>query len=70
MTTQNRKKMLQVAAALGAAAVGKSVSAKDGGIDSNVLFPVPSISIPIVGSEKVFPVRRIYCIGRNYAATP
>jgi len=29
---------------------------------------VPGIYIPIVGSEDMFPVRRIYCIGRNYAA--
>ena len=32
------------------------------------LFDVPQTFIPIVGSDKVFPVRRIYCIGRNYAA--
>lgn len=31
-------------------------------------FAVPVTSIPIAGSEMVFPVRRIYCIGRNYAA--
>jgi fumarylpyruvate hydrolase len=31
-------------------------------------FAVPAITIPIVGSEESFPVRRIYCIGRNYAA--
>lgn len=31
-------------------------------------FTVPSAAIPIVGSDEVFPVRRIYCIGRNYAA--
>jgi 2-keto-4-pentenoate hydratase/2-oxohepta-3-ene-1,7-dioic acid hydratase in catechol pathway len=31
-------------------------------------FTVPSIYIPVVGSEDMFPVRRIYCIGRNYAA--
>ena len=24
--------------------------------------------IPIVGSDEMFPVRRIYCIGRNYRA--
>lgn len=28
--------------------------------------PVPVL--PVVGSEGVFPVRRIYCVGRNYAA--
>ena len=25
-------------------------------------------SLPVVGSDAVFPVRRVYCIGRNYAA--
>jgi 2-keto-4-pentenoate hydratase/2-oxohepta-3-ene-1,7-dioic acid hydratase in catechol pathway len=31
-------------------------------------FAVPATYIPIVGSDELFPVRRIYCIGRNYAA--
>jgi len=31
-------------------------------------FDVAASAIPIVGSQQVFPVRRIYCIGRNYAA--
>jgi 2-keto-4-pentenoate hydratase/2-oxohepta-3-ene-1,7-dioic acid hydratase in catechol pathway len=31
-------------------------------------FKVPATYIPIVGSDELFPVRRIYCIGRNYAA--
>ena len=31
-------------------------------------FKVPGVYIPIVGSNEMFPVRRIYCIGRNYAA--
>jgi len=31
-------------------------------------FTVPQVYIPIVGSDEMFPVRRIYCIGRNYAA--
>jgi 2-keto-4-pentenoate hydratase/2-oxohepta-3-ene-1,7-dioic acid hydratase in catechol pathway len=31
------------------------------------LFNVPATTIPIVGDSHVFPVRRIYCIGRNYA---
>lgn len=28
----------------------------------------PCIVLPIVGSDDLFPVRRVYCIGRNYAA--
>ena len=31
-------------------------------------FTVANTTIPIIGSREVFPVRRIYCIGRNYAA--
>lgn len=31
-------------------------------------FPVEQVYIPIAGSDQEFPVRRIYCIGRNYAA--
>ncbi|MER2265913.1 fumarylacetoacetate hydrolase family protein [Methylobacterium oxalidis] len=28
----------------------------------------PRITLPIVGSEDQFPVRRLYCVGRNYEA--
>lgn len=28
----------------------------------------PLVAIPVVDSDAVFPVRRVYCIGRNYAA--
>ena len=31
-------------------------------------FEVSDTYIPIVGSDEMFPVRRIYCIGRNYRA--
>jgi fumarylpyruvate hydrolase len=31
-------------------------------------FAVDQVYIPIAGSSQEFPVRRIYCIGRNYAA--
>ena len=29
--------------------------------------PADPVSLPIAGTDKRFPVRRIYCIGRNYA---
>jgi len=32
-----------------------------------VIVPPPIISLPITGSTDRFPVRRIYCVGRNYA---
>jgi fumarylpyruvate hydrolase len=28
----------------------------------------PVVALPIVGKDVLFPVRRVYCIGRNYAA--
>ena len=32
-------------------------------------IPAPRLAtIPVAGSDQVFPVRRVYCIGRNYAA--
>lgn len=34
---------------------------------SYVFPPAPPVAIPIVGSDLLFPVHRIYCVGRNYA---
>jgi fumarylpyruvate hydrolase len=31
-------------------------------------FELPGTYLPVAGSELMFPVRRIYCIGRNYRA--
>lgn len=30
--------------------------------------PAPIVMLPVSGSDDVFPVRRVYCVGRNYAA--
>lgn len=32
------------------------------------IAPPPLVTLPIEGSDQRFPVRRVYCIGRNYAA--
>jgi fumarylpyruvate hydrolase len=29
--------------------------------------PIPLATLPIQGADKVFPIHRIYCVGRNYA---
>ncbi|MFT5115442.1 MAG: fumarylpyruvate hydrolase [Parasphingorhabdus sp.] len=34
----------------------------------NTVFELPSVTVPVVGRDEEFPVRRIYCVGRNYAA--
>ncbi|MEJ5988604.1 fumarylacetoacetate hydrolase family protein [Ramlibacter sp. PS3R-8] len=33
---------------------------------SYVFTPAPTVGVPIVGRTERFPVRRIYCVGRNY----
>lgn len=33
-----------------------------------VIEPPQPVGLPVAGSEALFPVRRVYCIGRNYAA--
>jgi fumarylpyruvate hydrolase len=33
-----------------------------------VIETPPIVAIPVAGSDAKFPVRRVYCIGRNYAA--
>lgn len=30
--------------------------------------PEEEVTLPIIGRDEVFPVRRVYCVGRNYAA--
>ena len=69
-----RRALLQLGSAVGAGALagcatsttaGTSGSATTGGIPK---FQVMGSTIPIMGSDEVFPVRRVYCIGRNYAA--
>ncbi|NRA99535.1 MAG: fumarylacetoacetate hydrolase family protein [Rhodobacteraceae bacterium] len=33
-----------------------------------VISPPAPVSLPVAGTDALFPVRRVYCIGRNYAA--
>jgi 2-keto-4-pentenoate hydratase/2-oxohepta-3-ene-1,7-dioic acid hydratase in catechol pathway len=69
----DRRSILKTSgAALGGAlaAAGCATGAADGSGNSapRSPFKVASVTLPIAGSSEVFPVRRIYCIGRNYAA--
>ncbi|MES2599988.1 MAG: fumarylacetoacetate hydrolase family protein [Pseudomonadota bacterium] len=67
MTELNRRSILAggAAALAGTAAFAETANAQVG---VKAIFPVGQATIPIVGLNEVFPVRRIYCIGRNYAA--
>ena len=55
-------------AALGGAVAAGCASVAAEGSAARSPFKVASVTLPIAGSAEVFPVRRIYCIGRNYAA--
>lgn len=33
-----------------------------------VIDPPPGTALPVAGSDALFPVHRVYCVGRNYAA--
>jgi 2-keto-4-pentenoate hydratase/2-oxohepta-3-ene-1,7-dioic acid hydratase in catechol pathway len=69
MNTISRRDSLKAGlaaiAATAAVGVNRAASAHDA---SKALFTVEPIFIPIANSTQLFPVRRIYCIGRNYAA--
>jgi fumarylpyruvate hydrolase len=33
-----------------------------------VIEPPPLPALPVTGTDKLFPIRRVYCVGRNFAA--
>ena len=67
MSTVDRRTILASGAlALAGAAAPSDLAKAQAGV--RPIFPVPATTIPIVGETGVFQVRRIYCIGRNYAA--
>lgn len=61
----DRRHILGAGLAGGAATALGGPAAAEG---SGTLFPLPQATIPIRGEAQAFPVRRIYCIGRNYPA--
>ncbi|WP_426442990.1 fumarylacetoacetate hydrolase family protein [Bradyrhizobium genosp. P] len=67
MTDLDRRTILATGALTFAGAVAHSAPA-EAQPAPKAMFPVPATTIPIVGETEVFQVRRIYCIGRNYAA--
>ena len=61
----SRRDLLMAAGAVGLVGMAASEASAQ---TAKQVFALPSITVPIAGSKDVFPVRRIYCIGRNYAA--
>ena len=64
----DRRHFFQNSALVGAGALAGCATPGIAQQQAKTPFAVPAVHIPIVGSDEVFPVRRIYCIGRNYAA--
>src|ERR1700748_3126362 len=67
MDTVDRRTLLATGALAlaGTTAASRSACAHSG---PRPISDVPAVTTPIAGEKEVFPVRRIYCIGRNYAA--
>jgi 2-keto-4-pentenoate hydratase/2-oxohepta-3-ene-1,7-dioic acid hydratase in catechol pathway len=63
-----RRVALRSAATLGIGTLAGCAATGATGSAPRTPFTVADTYIPIAGSDLQFPVRRIYCIGRNYAA--
>ncbi len=63
--TPSRRDFLTIGAAGAGLALAGNAQAQ---AQTKTPFTVPATYIPIVNSTEQFQVRRIYCIGRNYAA--
>jgi fumarylpyruvate hydrolase len=71
MTASRRSALKYTTVAAGsvfASACATSNASKDSAGQPKTPFAVAQTFVPIMGSDEMFPVRRIYCIGRNYAA--
>lgn len=70
ITSDTRRQFIKTGVVMsGAAALATTVSNAANANTTKYVTPVPeTISISIDGSDARFPVRRIYCLGRNYTA--
>ena len=65
---RSKRTLLKTAATAGIGGLAGCAIPGRASHDTKTPFTVAQTMIPIVGSSEMFPVRRIYCIGRNYAA--
>ena len=63
-----RRRLLETTTAAGLGALAGCAQPVVAAREVKTPFEVRDTHIPIARSDQVFPVRRIYCIGRNYAA--
>ena len=65
---KRRRKWLKTSAAVGAGALATGAIPATAQTRGEVLFAREGSFIPVLGRSQRFQVRRIYCVGRNYAA--
>lgn len=63
-----RRRLLETTATAGLGALAGCALPGTASNGVKTPFTVADTHVPIVGSDLMFPVRRIYCIGRNYRA--
>ncbi|MEO8103054.1 MAG: fumarylacetoacetate hydrolase family protein [Betaproteobacteria bacterium] len=68
MSQNDRREILKNGAVATLGAIAGCALPGGAGSDIKTVFPVGVTVIPVAGGSDLFPVRRIYCIGRNYAA--
>jgi 2-keto-4-pentenoate hydratase/2-oxohepta-3-ene-1,7-dioic acid hydratase in catechol pathway len=64
----DRRKLFEATATAGLGALAGCALPGTAANGVKTPFTVADTYVPIVGSDMMFPVRRIYCIGRNYRA--
>ena len=64
----SRRSVLKSAVVVGAAAATACSRPGENGGMTDVLFTPALSTVPIEGTNQHYAVRRIYCVGRNYAA--
>ena len=68
MKRNQRRQLLKSAAMLMAGTAAGGAGTSTAQAQPRTPFAIAQTYIPIAGTGEMFPVRRIYCIGRNYAA--
>lgn len=64
----SRRKFLAGCAVAGAGSLGSSLTLGAVAETRYAIEPPPTTSMAIAGSDERFPVRRVFCLGRNYRA--
>jgi len=65
---ETRRRLIQTTVTMGVGAVAGCALPTVADDKSKVLFAQGGTYIPVMGTDEKFQVRRIYCVGRNYAA--